>query len=218
MTKTIVFDTETTGLPPRRTKLSKSNLNLFPHIVQLSYVIYDIDNNTFKEVDDIIKLPEGVENNPDAVKIHGITDEIIEQKGKDPKIVFSNFIECMQNSQTLVAHNINFDIKMLRVEFYRHGLLNRIQGIRNIHFCTMEHGINFTLIPLRIKRGHTQFKRPKLIELHEKLFGQTPKNLHNALVDVYVCFRCFYFMSYREDYFNDDNIKHKERFEELCGL
>jgi DNA polymerase-3 subunit alpha len=218
MTKILVFDTETTGLPPKRTKLTKKNLSLFPYIVQLSYVVYDSEKNSFQEHDHIIKLPEGIPNNPDAVKIHGITDEIINEKGEDCESVFENFIGYMKECHTLVAHNINFDIRMLRVEFFRNGLLAQMQNMRNIHFCTMEHGINYTLIPFRVKNGHTEFKRPKLIELHEKLFNETPKNLHNALVDVYVCFRCFYFMSYRKDYFNDDNIKHKERFKELCGL
>lgn len=34
-------------------------------------------------------------------------------------------------------------------------------------------------------------KFPKLSELHEHLFGYVPDNLHNSLVDVLVCLRCF---------------------------
>jgi DNA polymerase III epsilon subunit-like protein len=37
-----------------------------------------------------------------------------------------------------------------------------------------------------------QYKKfPKLSELHQKLFGTVPENLHNSLVDVMVCLRCF---------------------------
>ena len=37
-----------------------------------------------------------------------------------------------------------------------------------------------------------QYKKfPKLSELHQKLFGSVPENLHNSLVDVFVCLRCF---------------------------
>jgi DNA polymerase-3 subunit epsilon len=37
-----------------------------------------------------------------------------------------------------------------------------------------------------------QYKKyPKLSELHNTLFGSVPENLHNALIDVMVCLRCF---------------------------
>lgn len=37
-----------------------------------------------------------------------------------------------------------------------------------------------------------QYKKfPKLSELHQKLFGSVPENLHNSIVDVFVCLRCF---------------------------
>lgn len=37
----------------------------------------------------------------------------------------------------------------------------------------------------------TYKKFPKLSELHEHLFGYIPENLHNSLIDVLVCLRCF---------------------------
>jgi hypothetical protein len=37
----------------------------------------------------------------------------------------------------------------------------------------------------------TYKKFPKLSELHQHLFGYVPENLHNALIDVLVCLRCF---------------------------
>lgn len=42
------------------------------------------------------------------------------------------------------------------------------------------------------KRNYTtHFKFPRLNELHQTLFGSIPENLHNSLVDVVVCLRCF---------------------------
>lgn len=46
------------------------------------------------------------------------------------------------------------------------------------------------------------FKPPKLFELHKHYFNTVPNNLHNSLVDVFVCFRCFYRMVYDKDLFN----------------
>ena len=43
-------------------------------------------------------------------------------------------------------------------------------------------------------RGHparTFVKFPKLSELHDYLFGYVPENLHNSMMDVLVCLRCF---------------------------
>ena len=40
--KVLVFDTETTGLPTER-NASISDLEVWPHIVQLSYILYDVD-------------------------------------------------------------------------------------------------------------------------------------------------------------------------------
>jgi glycosyltransferase involved in cell wall biosynthesis len=39
-------------------------------------------------------------------------------------------------------------------------------------------------------------KFPKLVELYQKIFGVTPKNLHNSLNDVIVCLRCFIKLKY----------------------
>lgn len=41
-------------------------------------------------------------------------------------------------------------------------------------------------------RGPVHYKKyPRLSELHNTLFGYVPENLHNALMDVVVCLRCF---------------------------
>ena len=42
--KSIVFDTETTGLPLNKNS-SIYNTHEWPHIIQLSYIVYDEDNH-----------------------------------------------------------------------------------------------------------------------------------------------------------------------------
>jgi len=42
-------------------------------------------------------------------------------------------------------------------------------------------------------------KPPKLIELYRILFHETPDNLHNSMVDVLVCARCFLKVRYHWD-------------------
>ena len=53
--------------------------------------------------------------------------------------------------------------------------------------------------------GRKVLKVPKLLELHEKLFNTTPSNLHNSLIDIYVCLRCYYKLEYDVDILNINN-------------
>ena len=43
-------------------------------------------------------------------------------------------------------------------------------------------------------------KKPTLNELHVHLFKRSPKGLHDALIDVRVCLRCFLKVVYNLDY------------------
>ena len=61
--KIIVYDTETTGLLPKKTNTSPclENVTDYPYIVQLSYIVYDIETNTvIKIYDQIISIPDNI--------------------------------------------------------------------------------------------------------------------------------------------------------------
>ena len=62
-------------------------------------------------------------------------------------------------------------------------------------------GTHITKLKRLTKYNKQVSKYPKLVELHEKLFETRPKNLHNSLVDVFACFRCFYKMYFNKDVF-----------------
>jgi hypothetical protein len=67
------------------------------------------------------------------------------------------------------------------------------EKVRNIdRYCTMRKSINLCNILVANDRGDTRRKFPKLVELHKHLFdGETPANLHNAMVDVEACLKCY---------------------------
>ena len=84
----------------------------------------------------------------------------------------------------------------------------------------MKYGLKFTNI-MRKSKFHSGLyqKPPKLVELHQELFHSTPNNLHNSLIDVLVCFRCFYNMVYEKDLF--DGKEHPELqdyYNTLCRI
>jgi DNA polymerase-3 subunit alpha len=57
--KFLVYDTETTGLPQSK-YVKMSLVDLWPHVVQFSYIIYDSEKNKLEKNDQIIKIPENV--------------------------------------------------------------------------------------------------------------------------------------------------------------
>ena len=236
--KVCVFDTETTGLP-KTSEISYDKLQLWPYIVQFSYIIYDTDTfKIIKIVDYIIKLPENMKINEESIKIHGITDEISQRKGVYFNEMVKELAEDFQGVECMVAHNINFDLNILKIELMREIVKNQNNSCqmytRSIvkknklvydfltsllydnkpKFCTMRESIQLCNIVKINKLGHNYLKFPKLIELHQCLFQCEPRNLHNALNDILICLRCFCKLKYDYDIL-DKNIKIKNMIELL---
>jgi len=201
----LVFDTETTGLPKSKF-IGPSTLDLWPHIVQLSYIIYDSElNDIILSKDYIIKLPADILITEENSKIHGITNEISNDTGINLSIVLNEFFLHLTNVDKLIGHNIEFDINMIKVELLRMiynsatSKEEKKEFKNNLHFllnyknisCTLKDSISFCNIQLIDKFGKTYLKYPKLIELHEKLFNYSPSNLHNSFNDILVTLRCF---------------------------
>jgi len=95
------------------------------------------------------------------------------------------------------------------------NLLNTIfeEYIQEIYFskkdyCTGMHGKEVCKIESINKMNQPYLKMPKLKDLYKELFGYFPDEtkLHNAFIDVIVCFRCFYKMCFLQDICNDPNI------------
>ena len=84
-------------------------------------------------------------------------------------------------------------------------MIDWIGRYRGTKICTMKLGNAVCNIKhIHPVTGKRVSKYPKLVELHQHLFNSIPKNLHNSLIDVYVCFRCFYKLIYDEDYCNEN--------------
>lgn len=179
----LFFDTETTGLPSDW-KAPITDLNNWPRLVQLAYIVYDSSGCKIKEEDFIIK-PEGFTIPSDISDIHGITTEIALKKGKSLVDVLKQFNLLINQSEILVAHNMSFDEKIIGAEFLRLEIQNSISSKKKI--CTMESSKDFCAIP-----GPYGHKWPKLSELHYKLFNITFEEAHNALVDIRVTSKCFW--------------------------
>ena len=205
MTRFMIFDTETTGLPERGVYVVENhNLHLWPHIVQLSYIIYDNEiNEIIKQKDTIIKIPNNIIVPDNVVLIHGITSEISKSIGKDCVSSLIEFMEDYSKIDVLIAHNVKFDVNMIRVELLRHVLYDEFNKLKDSkkHYCTMTSTIKLCNLKYTNRWGSESSKFPKLIELHQHLFNTEVEktNLHNALNDVLICLRCYFKLKFNED-------------------
>lgn len=225
----LVFDVETTGLLPRMNPITKlyPPLEQYPHIIQMSWVQFDMVRNTIVETfNSFVELPPGIVINDFVSGLTGITNEMCREYGQPIVEILKKFYDVAIRSNIIIAHNLHFDRTMVRTEIKRHltelpahenwqGLLkddtNAQMGIDT--YCTMMATIQMCNItcpyypyaksgwdpeemnngipapPRTISRSYVKY--PKLSELHSHLFGYVPDNLHNAMMDVLVCLRCF---------------------------
>jgi DNA polymerase-3 subunit epsilon len=181
----LFFDTETTGVP-MDWNAPVTDLDNWPRLVQLAYLLYDAKGTLISSKEAIIK-PIGFSIPYDASNIHGITTEFALKNGLNISEVLSEFEEQCEISSYLVAHNINFDSKVLGAEYLRNNKSNPLSKLHQI--CTMEKSTNFCKIESRYG-----YKWPKLSELHYKLFGKDFDNAHNALADIEATAKCFWEM------------------------
>jgi DNA polymerase III epsilon subunit-like protein len=206
--RVMVFDVETTGLLPKNR--AGVPLSDFPHILQISFVIFDTQYwRVVKSVDLYINVPSTVEISEKITELTGITREKCDQ-GTTIANAMLEFQKEYMLCNMIVAHNIQFDRDMIRVEMARQGESQTFDTslIFNNEFektsckelyCTMHMGRKICNLERKTKEGRAYLKSPKLIELYEQLFGMSPQDLHNSLVDTYVCLRCFVKLRFKFD-------------------
>ena len=195
--RVLVFDTETTGLPTERNAPIQAT-DKFPHVVQLSYVVFDTEQQHIVEcVNDLIRLKMPIP--PESTLIHGITDEQSQRNGIPMPVALAKFMSMLDTVETIVGHNLQFDKRMLQVEAIRHNFPVPF-GLRWNEYCTMQKSRDVCQIVMEHKSTQTlYYKLPSLAELHDFCFQTVPPNLHNALVDVLTCLRCYLYLQNKPD-------------------
>tara|TARA_B100000900_G_C20593152_1_gene722354 strand:+ start:1335 stop:1967 length:633 start_codon:yes stop_codon:yes gene_type:complete len=204
--KYLVFDTETTGLPPRKNDRFYSmfesesypdyaDLHSSNHcrMVSISWMVYEIGNKQPLIDRYYVVKPEGFIIPESSTKIHGITTEFALNKGEDILNIFKQFEKDLKDVNVRIAHNFLFDKYVVGSEMYRNlkdDLLDRWDRIPS--FCTMVNAMT------KYDFGLTKFgnaKPPKLDELYYKLHNKHIENAHNAYNDTKACAECYQVMS-----------------------
>lgn len=172
--KTLLFDTETTGLVKNRlVPLARQ-----PKIVELFGLSLE-DEIESVEINQLFN--PGYALDKDVTRITNITDEMLSSAP-----AFSEKAETIKNSierhDEVVAHNLSFDKTMVDLEMERAGL--KIKWPRLI--CTVE------------ATEHLKGYRLNLNALHHFLFGEEFTGAHRAENDVRAMAKCFVELRKRE--------------------
>ena len=179
----LFFDTETTGVHLNY-KAPVTNLNNWPRLVQIAWILHDENGNTLAKECFIIK-PNGFNIPTAASNIHGITTDNALKNGVDILMVLQKFSTHLNSARYLVAHNISFDKNIVGAELIRNKINNSIPSKQLL--CTMEKSKNHCALP-----GPYGYKWPKLTELHKKLFNSSFDGAHDALADITATAKCFW--------------------------
>lgn len=179
----LFFDTETTGLP-KRWNAPITDVENWPRLVQLAWMMYD-DCGKLLESGDAIVQPDGFVIPPEASRVHGITTLMAKEKGMPIQKVMERFADKIDEAYALVGHNISFDECIVGAEFERLRMMTTL--FLKPKYCTMKSSTDYCKLP-----GKKGFKSPRLAELHQILFGTGFDNAHNALADVEATARCFW--------------------------
>jgi DNA polymerase III subunit epsilon len=179
----LFFDTETTGLPAYW-NAPVTDLANWPRMVQLAWLTCGDDGMIIDSVCRIIR-PDGYRIPKEVSKIHGITTEIANKEGVPLIDMLERFSSAIDAADLVIAHNIDFDEKIVGAEFLRMKMRSSL--FAKPRFCTMKSTVDLCRIP-----GNYGYKRPTMTELHKFLFNKLFLNTHDASADVAACAACFF--------------------------
>ena len=181
--KYLFFDTETTGVP-KDYKAPMTDLENWPRIIQLAYIVCDSSGGVLEEFCELIKPDGWVVPNEKFWIDNGYSTEKNAAFGVPVNKALNQFINAHSQCDLMVAHNINFDYNVVGAEMIRAGLKSTK---RLPQYCTMLNSVDVCKLD-----GKYGYKWPRLQELHKHFFNTEFEDAHDALADVRATAKCFF--------------------------
>ena len=182
--KIFVFDTETTWFINKK----ESDLDLQPNIIQFAWILGELKDWEFKEIKRINQIINPKKPIPfSSSQVHHLYDIDVKDA---PYIedVIDEILTYINEPDIIVGHNIEYDEDMVKLELKRLEQEYRYQPKQVI--CTMNESTNYCKLPKKMASS-PWYKRPKLWELHKKLFWEYFIWAHDAMTDVEATLRSF---------------------------
>lgn len=194
MNLVLVYDTETTG-PPLFKEPSEHPDQ--PHIVQLAACLVDLDTRQEISSMDVIIRPNGWTIPDEVAAIHGITTAHAEAVGIEEKTAVEMFMALWSGpGRTRIAHNEQFDARILRIALKRFNPCNPIPDYwkEGKAECTATLSKPILNLPPTEKMKATGFKvkTPNLREAYRHFMGCDFEKAHSAMADVRACMAVFF--------------------------
>jgi len=203
--KIFVFDTETTWFIDKK----ENDLDKQPNVIQFAWIMWNIIDWEFKEEKRVNILINPKKPIPyDSSQIHNIYDIDVKEA---PYIedVIEEILYFINTPDIIIWHNIEYDTDMIKLELKRLWLEYKFNPKQIV--CTMNETINYCQLAKK-NEASSWYKRPKLWELHKKVFWEYFVWAHDAMVDVEATLRCFV------ELVKNNEIKIKEVKEEVMSL
>jgi DNA polymerase III epsilon subunit-like protein len=182
---TLVFDTETTGLPLWN---DPSDHPGQPYIVDIAASLFDPTGLEIDRFDAIVK--PGVPIPDELARLHGITTEIAMEQGIEMAEAHAHFMALVGNAGLIVGHNVSFDIRLARIQ------AARVTGEKWDNplptFCTMRRSTNICRIVGPRARHPEDWKWPTLIEATRHFFNEDHAGAHRARPDCDAAARIYF--------------------------
>lgn len=160
---TLIFDTETTGLPKHPT--AKDSVQ--PRIIEFAAVVMDERGSLHREKSVLIN--PGVSVPEEITKITGLTDDDLRNASRFAEVM-EEIKVLFASAERMIAHNLPFDCAMVRMELERLGV--KEWPWPSVGICTVQ------------EHAEEWGRFPKLVDLYEHYTGEPLGQTHRALDDV----------------------------------
>jgi len=175
------FDTETTGIDD-------------PNLVELGAVLVEDhpDGPRERACVSLIVAPDGWTVPEAAARVHGIKNVTALACGVPLIVAISALTNLWARAAVRVAHNLEFDDKVVRGAIRRLGRESAVTWPRGV--CTKDLAapiLNLPPTPRMIETGFIKPKSPTLREAYRFFFNEDPPGHHSALADARACARIY---------------------------
>lgn len=180
----VIYDTETTGLV-RGTDYTDPNM---PFLASIAAVLYDDKAHRIVASINSMVQPDGWTMPEEAGKVNGLTNEVLQQLGVPAPALLPTCIALMFKANLRVAHNIDFDSKVIAAALWRYIIKEDSEETAHEtvkawlalpSYCTMQK--SKSIVNALDKRG--KIKYPKLNEAYKFFFDRELDRAHSANAD-----------------------------------